>query len=69
MTHADRSYSLKPNKNESLCILVRGKHCVFRQTPGEGVFLQSNKTDMKMHLLPEDACLPEDGRGISVDFC
>lgn len=30
---------------------------------------KQTKTDIKMPLIPEDACLPEDGRGIFVDFC
>lgn len=69
MAHAVKRFSLKQNQNESWCILIRGKSCVFRSiTPG-CMLRQSNKTDKKMPLIPEDACLPEDGRGVSVDFC
>lgn len=35
MTHAVRRLSLKSNQNESHCILIGGKSCVFRSiTPG-----------------------------------
>lgn len=69
MTHAVRLLSLKSNQNESLCILIGGKSCVFRSITLSCVLWQANKTDMKMPLIPEDVCLPEDGRGIFVDFC
>lgn len=60
----------KPNQNRiQVYTNNRQKLCLSELLTHEGnVFWQSNRTSMKVHLIPEDAGLPEDCRGVPVDF-